>query len=147
MPKLLVVDDEIDIVEIAKKFFTRRGVETFTASEGHEAIRVIQEKNPDLILLDYNLPGLTGREILKKIREELKLDMKIIIVTGMKESVVINETRGWGIHGCVHKPLDLDKLEKIVQTALNSPCQLAKAMQPPIKIVDKSLENDILAST
>ena len=120
MSKLLVVDDEIDIVEIAQKFFTRRGIETFTASEGNEAIRIIQEKNPDLILLDYNLPGLTGREILKKIREELKLDTKVIMVTGMEESVVINETRTLGIHGCVHKPLDLDKLEKIVMAALNS---------------------------
>ena len=120
MSKLLVVDDEIDIVEIAKKFFTRRGIETFTASEGNEAIRIIQEKNPDLILLDYNLPGLTGREILRKIREELKLDTKVIMVTGMEESTVINETKSWGIQGCVHKPLDLDKLEKIVFAALNS---------------------------
>jgi two-component system response regulator HydG len=119
MSKLLVVDDEIDIVEIAQKFFTRRGVETFTASGGHEAIRMIQEKNPDLILLDYNLPGLTGKEILKKIREELKLDTKVIVVTGMDESVVIHETESWGIHGCIRKPIDLDKLEEIVQAALN----------------------------
>ena len=120
MPKLLVVDDEIDIVEVTKKFFTRRGVETFSASEGNEAIRIIQEQKPDLILLDYNLPGLSGMEILRKMREELKLDTKVILVTGFESEMVIKETKGLGIQGCVHKPLDLDELEKIVFAALNS---------------------------
>src|SRR3989338_2409631 len=119
MPKLLVVDDEIDIVEVTKKFFTRRGVETFSASEGNEAIRIIQEQKPDLILLDYNLPGLSGMEILRKMREELKLDTKVILVTGFETEMVNNETKDLGIHDCVHKPLDLNKLEKIVMAALN----------------------------
>ena len=119
MPKLLVVDDEIDIVEVTKKFFTRRGIETFSASEGNEAIRVIQEQNPDLILLDYNLPGLSGKEILKKMREELKLNTKVIMVTGFETEMVTNETKALEIQDCVHKPLDLNKLEKIVMAALN----------------------------
>lgn len=123
MPKLLVVDDEIDIVEVTKKFFTRRGIETFTASEGNEAIRIIQEQKPDLILLDYNLPGLSGKEILKMVREELKLDTKVILVTGFESEMVIKETKGLGVQDCVHKPLDLDKLEKIVMAALDSSSQ------------------------
>ncbi len=119
MPKLLVVDDEIDIVEVTQKFFTKRGIETFAASEGNEAIRVIQEKNPDLIILDYNLPGLSGKEILKKVREEFKLNTKVIIVTGYETENIMNETKDLGVHDYVHKPLDLNKLEKIVLTALN----------------------------
>lgn len=120
MPKLLVVDDEIDITEVTKKFFTKRGIETFTASEGNEAVRVIQEKNPDLILLDYNLPGLSGKEILKKIREEFKLDTKVIIVTGFEIEEIKNETKDLGVQDYVHKPLDLNKLEKIVLALLNA---------------------------
>lgn len=119
MPKLLVVDDEIDITDVTKKFFTKRGIETFTASEGNEAIRVIQEKNPDLILLDYNLPGLSGKEILKKIREEFKISTKVIIVTGFEIGEIMNETKDLGVQDYVHKPLDLDKLEKIVLALLN----------------------------
>lgn len=102
MPKLLVVDDEIDIVEVTKKFFLRRGIETFTANEGHEAIRLIQEKNLDLVFLDYNLPGLTGREILKKMREELKLDTRVILVTGFEAEKVFAETKDLGVQDCVH---------------------------------------------
>jgi DNA-binding response OmpR family regulator len=119
MPKLLVVDDEIDIVEVTQKFFTKRGIETFAASEGNEAVRVIQEKNPDLIILDYNLPGLSGKEILKKLREELKLSTKVIIVTGYEIEHIMNETKDLGVQDYVHKPLDLNKLEKIVATVLN----------------------------
>jgi DNA-binding response OmpR family regulator len=120
MHKLLVVDDEIDIVEITKRFFTKRGFETFSAGDGHEAMRIIQEKNPDLVLLDYNLPGLSGRDILKKVREELKLSTKVIVVTGFEVETVRNEIKDLGVYDCVHKPLDLSKLEAIVQAAMSS---------------------------
>lgn len=120
MPKLLVVDDEIDILEVAKRFFKKRGFDVFEASEGNEALRIIKEENPDLILLDYNLPGLSGVEILRKLREELKLNTKVIMVTGFEPEMIINETKSLGIEECVHKPFDLEKLEKIVMTVLNS---------------------------
>ena len=120
MPKLLVVDDEIDIVEVTKRFFKKRGLDVFTASDGDEAIRVIKAENPDLILLDYNLPILSGLEILKKLRNELKLNTKVIMVTGFEAEMGINETKGLAIEGCIHKPLDLEKLEKVVMTAIQS---------------------------
>lgn len=121
MAKLLVVDDEIDIIEVTKRYFTRRGVETFTASEGVEAFRLLQENNPDLILLDYNLPGMSGKEILQKIRGELKLNTKIIIVTGFETEKIMEETKDLGVNDYIHKPLDLAKLEKMVFALLNGP--------------------------
>ena len=119
MLKLLVVDDEIDILEVTKKFFKKRGIDVFTASDGNEAFRLIKAENPDLVLLDFSLPGMSGVEVLKKTRES-KLDTKVIMVTGFETERVISEIKGLGIQGCVHKPLDLDELEKIVFAALNS---------------------------
>ncbi len=52
MPKLLIVDDEIDITEFAKSFFTKRGIDVFTASGGAEALKIIDRDQPDLVLLD-----------------------------------------------------------------------------------------------
>ncbi len=121
MPKLLVVDDEIDIVEVTKRFFKKRGLDVFTASDGEEALRVIKEENPDLVLLDFNLPILSGLEILKKLRNELKLNTKVIMVTGFETEMVINETQGLALEGCIHKPLDLEKLEEVVMSALSKP--------------------------
>ncbi len=122
MSKILVVDEEIDILEVTKKFFNKRGFDVFIASNGMEAFRLIKDENPDLVLLDFNLPGMNGVEVLKKTRES-KLDTKIIMVTGFDTEKVINETKGLGIQDYVHKPLDLDKLEKIVIAALNTSSQ------------------------
>ena len=119
MPKLLVVDDEIDILEVTKRFFKKRGIDVSTASDGNEALRLIKDEKPDFVLLDFNLPGMSGVEVLKKTRES-QLDTKIIMVTGFETEMVISETKNIGIHDCVHKPLDLEKLEKIVLAALNS---------------------------
>jgi DNA-binding response OmpR family regulator len=120
MPKLLVIDDEIDILDFAKSYFKRRGIEVFTASDGKEALRIIQEKNPDLVLLDFNMSDMTGVEVLRKIREELKLSTKVIMVTGMDLEMVINDTKGYDIRGFIHKPLVLEDLEKIVLRELNA---------------------------
>ena len=60
MPKLLIVDDEIDIREFAKSFFKKRGVDVFTASGGTEAGEIVEAENPDLILLDVRMEEMTG---------------------------------------------------------------------------------------
>lgn len=120
MPKLLVVDDEVDILEVTQRFFKKRGLDVITASDGNEALRLISEEKPDLILLDFNLPGLSGVEILKKLREELKFDTKVIVVSGFEAEKVLSETQGLGVLECIHKPLDLGKLEEIVLNALKS---------------------------
>ena len=119
MPKLLVIDDEIDILESSKSYFKKRGVDVLTASNGTDALKIIAEDSPNLILLDYNLPDIMGVEILRRIREDLKLDTKVLMVTGMEEEMVIRETEKYGILGCIHKPLNLQDLEQKVLTELN----------------------------
>ena len=120
IPKLLVVDDENDILEVAKSYFKKRGVEVFVADNGNEALRIIGDESPNLVLLDYNLPDMSGIEVLKKVREELKSDIKIIMLTGMDEDMVTKETESFGVLSCIHKPLVLEDLEKIVLAELNT---------------------------
>ena len=57
---------------------------------------------------------------LKTIKVAGGIDTKVILVTGFESEMVIKETKGLGVHDCVHKPLDLDKLEKIVMAAFNT---------------------------
>src|SRR3989338_5904914 len=105
MPKLLIIDDEVDVLDFAKRYFGKRGVDVFTANNGNEAVRIIADENPDLVLLDFNLPDITGAEVLRKIREELKSDTKVILLTGMEENVALKETENLGILCCIRKPL------------------------------------------
>lgn len=113
MSKLLIVDDEIDIREFAKKFFAKRGIDVFTASGGVEALKIIDENQPDLVLLDIQMEEINGIEVLKKLREAQN-NIKVIMVTGAEDPKIINEANSLGVRGYVHKPLVLEELEKIV---------------------------------
>lgn len=115
MPKLLVVDDEGDIREFAQRFFIKRGIEVLTASNGEEALRLIAEQRPDLVLLDVLMEGMTGIDVLKELRAN-KNDIKAIIITGtvIGDEKVMNEASNLGVCGFIHKPLMLGELEKIV---------------------------------
>ena len=113
MSKLLIVDDEIDIREFAKSFFTKRDIEVLTASGGNEALKIINEHKPDLVLLDVQMEEIGGIEVLKKLRNE-KNNVRVIMVTGTEDPSVIDEANSLGVKGYVHKPLVLEELEKIV---------------------------------
>ncbi len=113
MPKLLIVDDEIDIREFAKSYFRKRNIEVFTASGGVEALEIITQEKPNLVLLDVRMEEMNGVEVLKKLRDAGNLT-KVVMVTGVKEETTIQEAERLGVTGFIHKPLILDELEKIV---------------------------------
>ena len=118
MSKLLLVDDEQDIREFAKRFFEKRGIIVFTAEDGEAALEVVKAEQPDLILLDITMEGISGVDVLKTLRQEGN-DVKVIMVTGVEDEAIVNETNSWGITGYIHKPLVLDELESIVLAELN----------------------------
>ena len=119
MSKLLIVDDEIDIREFAKRFFVKRGIDVFTASGGAEALQMIDENRPDLVLLDIQMEEIDGIEVLRKLRDHQN-GIKVIMVTGAEDPAVINEANRLGVRGYIHKPLVLEELEKIVLSELNA---------------------------
>lgn len=113
MAKLLIVDDEIDIREFAKNFFKKRNIDVFTAGGGNEAFEIINKEVPDLVLLDVRMEEYTGVELLRKIRGQGN-NVKVIMVSGVEDEETINEAKGLGALGYIHKPLVLEELEKIV---------------------------------
>jgi DNA-binding NtrC family response regulator len=119
MSKLLIVDDEIDIREFAKNFFRKRNIDVYTASGGNEALEIIEDTHPDLILLDVRMEEMTGVELLKKLREAGNR-IKVIMVSGIEDQAIVDDAKSLGITGFVHKPLILDELQKIVLKELQS---------------------------
>ena len=67
--KILIADDESDIVSMLGSFFESKGFRVLPASNGAEALKQV-EKQPDIILLDINMPGTDGLEVCKRIRSE-----------------------------------------------------------------------------
>ncbi len=85
MSKILIVDDEPAIVELAQLYLQKNDFETATASDGIEALVQVKQSRPDLVILDLMLPGLDGWEVCKRLRAED--DIPIIMLTARSDDV------------------------------------------------------------
>ena len=79
--KVLVVDDDAKTVELVKLYLNRDGYRVITAGDGNDALRLARENHPDLIVLDLMLPGMSGLEVCRILREES--DVPIIMLTAL----------------------------------------------------------------
>ncbi len=85
--KIMVVDDEEALLELVKAIMEQEGYEVITAMNGEEALEKLKTVKPDLILLDMMMPGMSGREVCEKIRENPKTkNLKIVFLTVAKFS-------------------------------------------------------------
>lgn len=69
-PKVLITDDDLEIVELLKFTFESEGYQVVTAHDGEEGFRVARDERPDIIILDVNMPKMTGFEVCEKIRQD-----------------------------------------------------------------------------
>lgn len=83
--KVLVVDDETAILELVAYNLTREGFEVMTAEDGLSALDRVRQEAPDLIILDVMLPGMSGLEVCRNLRQ--KTDIPVILLTARKDEV------------------------------------------------------------
>ncbi len=119
MIKILIVDDEVDICDFLKTFFRERDFQTFMAHNGKEAIRLVEAENPEIVILDINMPIMNGIETLKEIRKTGN-NCSVIIVSGVRDAGKIEETKKLGAIEYITKPLLLDHLERTVLSAADN---------------------------
>lgn len=107
MYKILIVDDEEDVVSLLKDYFEISGYEVMTAYNGVEAVTQIQRK-PDVILLDINMPKMDGIEVCKKIRDYVSCPI-LFLTAKVEECDKIN---GFAVGGddYIIKPFSIDEL-------------------------------------
>lgn len=115
--KLLIVDDESDVREFAANFFRKRKIEVSTASGGEEALKKVVNEYPRVVLLDIKMKGMDGIEALSRI-QGLNQQIKVIMITGRDDDEAKQKTKELGAYGFIHKPLELDELEKVVMKIL-----------------------------
>jgi DNA-binding response OmpR family regulator len=119
MTKILAVDDELDIVLIVKTALQSAGYEVETANNGADALALAKSSQPDLILLDVMMPGMTGFEVLRKLKEcDDTARIPVIMLTGVSERSKIVEAIGAGTSYYLIKPFDFDDLIDKVAKAL-----------------------------
>ena len=113
MQKVLVVDDEPEAVDLLREFLTTKGYEVVAASSGEEALRILKQERPRLILLDIRMPVMSGLEVLKQARE-IDQEVGIIMVTAVDEENIGREALRLGAFDYIIKPLDLNYLERVL---------------------------------
>jgi DNA-binding NtrC family response regulator len=117
--KILVVDDEHLIRWSLEQSLRKQGYEVLTAASGEEALKLIQEDSPDLALLDIQLPGMDGLEVLSRAKE-LDEELIVIMVTALGVLETAVKAMRMGAFDYINKPFNLDELSIIVRKALET---------------------------
>ena len=115
--RLLVVDDEPSVVEVFREFLSGEGYQLSVALSGEEAVRLIPEIKPDLVLTDINLPGLSGLEVMR-FAKRLDPEVAVIVVTGYASASTAIDALREGAYDYVTKPFDLDDVQQIVERGI-----------------------------
>lgn len=107
--RILIVDDERDICDCLESFFSSRGFFVSWAFSGEEALQQLTESKSDVLLLDINLPGICGIEVLKRAKK-LCPEMRVVMVTGLDHSELREQAKHFGACAYVTKPFDFSDL-------------------------------------
>ena len=125
MAKILIVDDDQSLTQLTKVGLTLKGYEVAVAHSTGKALEEIKRKEPDLILMDIMMPGISGAEAVKMFKKDTDLkNIPVIFLTGLVSSGEENvEKSGIKIDGIVYqtlgKPYDIEELLKLVRKNLS----------------------------
>ncbi|MBL0732445.1 MAG: sigma-54-dependent Fis family transcriptional regulator [Desulfosarcina sp.] len=117
-PSILIVDDEPSILQSLSGLLSDEGFDVLTASNGYEALKVIDSESPDLVLLDIWMPGIDGIETLKEIKKDNPF-IPVIIITGHGTIETAVKATKLGAFDLLEKPLSIDKVIVNINNALN----------------------------
>ena len=119
--KILIVDDEPDYITAIQCRLEWSRYEVITASNGEEGLRKVASENPDLVLLDTNMPVMNGHEVLERLKQysELK-NIPVIMVTALCEAEDIAKASSYGVVDYVAKPFDFTDLVEKIENALRN---------------------------
>jgi CheY-like chemotaxis protein len=115
MAVLLIADDDADLRAVFSALFTRRGFTVFTAPDGDHALRLARQHRPDVVLTDYDMPGMDGLQLCRALRDDPRL--RTVPVALLSGSLASGDPRTEGLALCrlLSKPLSNADLVAAVQ--------------------------------
>ena len=116
MLKVLFVDDEEDFVRTMAERMEMREVGSDVALDGEQALLMLEEEVPDVMVLDLRMPGIDGMEVLRPVKEKYP-EMEVIIMTGHGSDADEAEARRLGAFDYLCKPVDINYLMEVVRRA------------------------------
>jgi len=111
---ILVVDDRLEDRETFKDILVSKGYKVTTARDGYEAIELVKKGSFDIIFIDVKMPGIDGVKTFEEVHK-IRPDIPVIMVTGYSVEELVKDAIDKGAYACIYKPLDMDKVLKIVE--------------------------------
>ena len=151
LPSILCVDDDVDVLELLKEYFTEQGFVVLTATNGVEAFLQVKRWQPKAVILDLFMPRLGGIGALGRIKA-LNPDVVVILVSGMGNALELVTEAGLSVAGAFTKPLNLTQVSDtlarsgvvapaaLVAAASGEPAQVKRPVRARVLVVDDELE-------
>ncbi len=114
-PRVLIVDDEESIHLLYTEELEEEGYEIYSAMDGPEALELVEKVNPDIVVLDINMPGMNGIEVLRKIKE-MKPQLPVILCSAYPEYK--QDLASWASDDYIIKSYNLTELKESIKRNL-----------------------------
>jgi len=114
--KVLLVDDEEEFVKSLSERLQMRELDSGLAFNGEQALQVVQDEVPDVMVLDLRMPGIDGMEVLRRVKKSYP-KVQVIILTGHGTDKDENQAKKLGAFEYLQKPVDLDHLVEVMKKA------------------------------
>ncbi len=126
--RILVVDDEVEIVRALQRSLTAHGFEVFTAYSGEEALEAVIRYRPDVMVLDLGLPGMSGLDVCREVRAQSNLPIIVLSVKDTERDKV--QALDLGADDYVSKPFGVNEVLARIRVALRHSAQVESGTQP-----------------
>jgi two-component system KDP operon response regulator KdpE len=130
--RVLVVDDEIEIVRALQRSLTGHGYEVLVAGKGEQALEIIEQSSPDLMVLDLGLPGMSGLEVCQRVREQSDLPIIVISVKNKERDKVM--ALDLGADDYISKPFGINEVLARIRVALRHAERMMPRTEPIMAI-------------
>ncbi len=118
--RVLLVDDDTEIIESMRTVLESRGYTVLTARDGNQGLVMAESENPDLVVLDMMMPKRSGFLVLEKLRRSRPVPMRVIMITANEGSRHKAYAEMLGVDDYIRKPFAMDRLLDSVDRLLNS---------------------------
>lgn len=126
MKNILLIDDDPVVRSLASGILRKNGYNVQTAKEGKEGLGMIAENVPDLVITDYQMPGMSGMDVLAKLKE-INPALPVIMLTAFGDASLTIKTMQTGAFDYIEKPINPKELVDTVKNGL----QASESMQKP----------------
>lgn len=117
--RILITDDEEEICSTLAEFLEGKGYEIYQANSGEDALRLLKEVRPHLMLLDIRMPVMDGIEILRRVRQ-IDREVGVIMITAFHDVGIAQEALKLGACDFVTKPIDFAYLDESVRVKIQA---------------------------